>query len=368
MARNAIATPVTRPSSGLARWRDWLEAHPVYGLAVVFLILPVVVPEKTLVTNILTYGLFAVSFNLLLGYTGLLSFGHSTFLGLGSYAAALFLVKLQIVNLWLALLAGVAFPAVVAIGIGWFCLRRRMVYFSMLTLAFNQMVFFIVFQLRDITGGDDGLRGIPIPNFDLPGISFTIDSIREPMRFYFFVYVLVVLCLFAVFRIVQSPFGRALQAIRESEERARAIGYDTQRVQHLSFFFAGAFAGLAGALNALFFGFVALETLSWFTAGIAVIMTILGGKGTFVGPFIGATVYLLIQEYTSKDPFLGLVANPLAKNWPLLLGGTFVLMVLFLPQGLWGTYKDWLHRRRSAAEQNAGPKPINALPVAAVKE
>lgn len=329
---------------GRTGWQDWLERNPAYGLALVFLVLPWIIPEKTLVTEILTFGLFAVSFNILLGYTGLLSFGHSTFLGLGSYAAALFLVRTGIVNLWLALLFGIAVPAVAAVVIGWFCLKRRLVYFAMLTLAFNQMVYFIVFQWREFTGGDDGLRGIPIPPFALPGISLPIDSIHHPFHFYYFVYFVVVVCLIAIQRIVQSPFGRALQAIRESEERAQAIGYDTNRLQHLSFVFAGIFGGTAGALNAFFYGFVGLETLSWLTAGIAVLMTILGGRGTFVGPFLGAAVYLLIQEYSSK----------VTQNWPLILGGIFVLIVLFLPQGLWGTLKQQLQYRRSAARLASG--------------
>lgn len=310
-------------------WWTWIEDHPAAGLAVVLFILPFVLPEKGLAAEILTFGLFAVSFNLLLGFTGLLSFGHSTYLGLGSYAAAIFLIRVG-ANFWGALLAGVLLAGLTAIVIGWFSLRRREVYFSMLTLAFNQMVFFIFFQLRDVTGGDDGLRGIRIPELAIPGIfSLNIDVLLFPFRFYFLTYVIVIACFFAIQRIVHSPFGAALQAIRESEERARACGYDTNRIQLLSFVFAGLFAGVAGFLNVLLYGFVALESLNWLMAGVVVIMTILGGTRTFVGPVLGAACYLFLQEYFAK----------LTQNWPLLLGAIFVLIILFLPAGLWGTFK-----------------------------
>jgi branched-chain amino acid transport system permease protein len=332
-----------RTSTAGRGWRTWINDRPALGLALLLLPLPFVLPEKSLAAEILTFGLFALSFNLLLGYTGLLSFGHSTYLGLGSYGAAIFLIRAGS-NFWGALVAGVLLATLLAAIIGWFSLRRRAVYFAMLTLAFNQMVFFVFFQLRWLTGGDDGLRGIPIPDLAIPGVfSLDIDVLRNPIRFFFVTYVIVIAGFFALQRIIHSPFGRALQAIRESEERARACGYDTNRLQLLSFVFAGFFAGLAGALNVLLYGFVALESLNWLMAGVVVIMTIAGGAGTFVGPIIGAAFYLFFQEYLSK----------LTENWPLYFGALFVLIVLFLPAGIWGTLKRTVLYRPVAPQ--AGP-------------
>ena len=194
-----------RPAAQLS-WRTWIEERPALALALVLLIVPFVLSEKSLSDEILSFGLFALSFNLLLGFTGLLSFGHSTFIGLGSYAAAIFLIRVG-ANFWGALVAGMLVPTVLAAVIGWFSLRRREVYFSMLTLAFNQMIFFIFFQLRWLTGGDDGLRGIPIPDLAIPGLfSINIDILRNPLRFYFVTYVIVIACFFAIQRIVHSPF------------------------------------------------------------------------------------------------------------------------------------------------------------------
>lgn len=338
-----IAGEVTRRPAGLGASWAALGRKPVIGLAVVLALVILVVPEKTLATQILVFGLFATSFNILLGYAGLLSFGHSTFLGLGAYGTALTL-KWWHPHVLVAVAAGVLLATVAALAIGWFCLRRRQVYFSMLTLAFNQMVFFIFFQARDITGGDDGLRGIPIPDFDIPFITaIPIEGIHYPYNFYYFVLVLVIASLLLIERIVDSPFGRVLQAVRESEERAKACGYDTNRVLLLAFVFAGAFGGLAGALYALFFGFIGLEILSWLTAGIAVMMTILGGAGSFVGPFVGAGIYLVLQEYVSKY----------RDDWQLYVGAIFIACVLFLPVGVWGTLKKLVLRP-------AAPTPVAA--------
>jgi branched-chain amino acid transport system permease protein len=161
----------------------WLEREPIVGLALVLAILPWIVPQKTLAIEVLIFTLLAASFNLLLGYAGVLSLGHSSFFGLGAYAAGILLAKTGIVNLWLALLMGIAAPALLAIPIGWFSLRRRLLYFTMLTLAFNQMVYFGALQARGLTGGDDGLQGIVIPPLQLPGITLSIDSLLHPFNF-----------------------------------------------------------------------------------------------------------------------------------------------------------------------------------------
>jgi branched-chain amino acid transport system permease protein len=336
----------TGPRPAIQWVLNWLERHPALGIAIILPLLPLVIPQKTLASEILIFGLLGASYNLLMGYTGLLSLGHSTVFGLGAYAAALLLAKTPVVNLWLALFLGAVVPGAVAIVIGWLSLRRRLVYFAMLTLAFNQMVYYAMQQARGLTGGDDGLRGVIIPPFQIFGLSFSIDSLQHPYAFYYVACVVVILCLLFMQRIIQSPFGHALQAIRENEERAQAVGYDTNRLQLMAFMFASMLAGMAGALMAIFHGFVALESLGLFFAIVCIIITVLGGKGTFVGPFVGTALYLILQEYISRY----------WANWQLALGLLFVLLVLFLPQGLWGTFKSWYYRR--LAQNSLGPDEL----------
>ena len=332
----ASGRSAARPGLAISRYVDWLDRHPAVGVSAILVVMPFIIPQKTLASEILIFVLLAASYNLLLGYTGILSLGHSTVFGLGSYAAAILLAKTGMVNLWLALLVGAVVPGLAGIVIGWFSLRRRLLYFAMLTLAFNQMVYYAVQQARGLTGGEDGLRGVVIPPFQLLGVSFSIDSLQHPYAFYFVACGIVIVCLFFIQRVIHSPFGHALQAIRESEERAQMVGYHTNRLQLLAFLLASVLAGLAGALFAIFHAFVGLESLGLLFALVCIVMTVLGGKGTFVGPFVGAALYLMLQEYTSR----------VWTNWQLLLGVLFILLVLFLPQGIWGTFKREYYARR----------------------
>jgi branched-chain amino acid transport system permease protein len=285
---------------------------------------PFLVPYKALATQVLIYGLFALGFNLLYGYTGLLSFGHAAYWGLGAYGTGLALAKLKIASLWGALGAGLLLAGVGGLVIGFFCLRRRGIYFAMLSLAFAQLLYFIAFHLADVTGGDDGLRGIAVPAVHLPGLTLTLDT---SLRFYYFAFVLVALALLALKRILDSPFGAVLQAIRENSDRAAACGYDIRRIKLLSFVFSALFCGLAGALDALRLGVVPVESLYWTTSGQVVIMTLLGGAGTFFGPFVGATTFLVLEDRLSV----------FTESWPLFVGLIFMGFVLFLPKGIWGT-------------------------------
>lgn len=282
------------------------------------------VPDPSLANSILIYGLWAISLNLLLGYGGLVSFGHALYWGYGGYAAGLVLLHVAS-NLWLGLLAAIAFPGLIALGAGYVCLRRRDVYFSMLTLAFAQLAFFIAFQARPVTGGDDGLRNIFAPPITLPGVSIPLNPIREPATFFLFTAIVVGLAFAILLLYTESPLGRVLQAIRESEERARGCGYNTRLVQLITFTVAGMFAGLAGGLNAIFNGFVGLDAY-WALSGIVVIMVILGGRSTLFGPVLGAAAYLLLQHYLSNS----------FAEWQLILGAIFVASVLAFPQGIWG--------------------------------
>jgi len=317
--------------SGVRALAQWVAARPVTSLVVLFAVFPFLAPHTSLATQVLTYGLYALGFNLLYGYTGLLSFGHAAYFGLGAYGTGLALAKLKLASLWGALAIGVVAAALGGAVAGFFCLRRRGIYFAMLTLAFAQLLYFIAFHLADVTGGDDGLRGIPLHPLGLPGMSL---SVRSPFAFYCFAFVLVIFAVAALKRILDSPFGAVLQAIRENPERAAACGYDVNRIKLLSFVFSAFFAGLAGALEALRLTVVPVESLYWTTSGQVVIMTLLGGAGTFFGPFVGAATFLVLEERLSR----------LIEWWPIVVGAIFMTFVLFLPKGIWGTFLARINR------------------------
>jgi branched-chain amino acid transport system permease protein len=302
----------------------WVATHPVVSFIVFFAVFPFLVPYQSLATQVLIFGLFALGFNLLYGYTGLLSFGHAAYYGLGAYGTGLALAKLKVTSLWLALGFGLVTALVGGALIGFFCLRRRGIYFAMLTLAFAQMLYFIAFHAAELTGGDDGLRGIPLHPLGLLGLSV---SLRDPLAFYFFAYVLVVLAVAGLKRILDSPFGTVLQAIRENSDRAVACGYDINRIKLLSFVFSALFTGLAGGLDALRLTVVPVDSLYWTTSGQVVIMTLLGGAGTFFGPFVGAATFLILADRLSI----------FIEAWPIVIGVIFMAFVLFLPRGIWGT-------------------------------
>ena len=313
----------------------WITAHPVLTYFAFFAVFPFILPYKALATQVLIFGLFALGFNLLYGYTGLLSFGHAAYYGLGAYGTGIALAKLGVGSIWLGLIAGLVAAGVGGAVIGFFCLRRRGIYFAMLTLAFAQLLYFIAFHLADVTGGDDGLRGIPQLKLGLAGFSLSIDTTTG---FYYFCYALVGLAVAVLTRILASPFGAVLQAIRENTNRATACGYDVQRIKLLSFVFSALFTGLAGSLDALRLTVVPIESLYWTTSGQVVMMTLLGGAGTFFGPFVGAGTFLLLEDRLSV----------FTESWQLVIGAIFSLFVLFLPRGIWGTLLGGSHGRQSA--------------------
>ena len=316
-------------------WQRMVEVVTRYPLpfTIAFLvILPFIVPYKSLATLIIIWGLFALGYNVCLGYTGMLSFGHAAYFGMGAYTFGIVLIRLW-ANIWFGLFSALCMGAITALILGYFCIKRRGIYFAMLTMAFAQILFFIAFQCVDLTGGDNGLRNIPVVSVSLPGFSIDIQS---PLRFYFFVLLFVILCLLALNRILQSPFGHVLQAVRENEPRARSCGYDTSNVRWMAFIISGAISGLAGGFYALYLHFVGIDTLYWITSGQVVMMTLLGGMGTFIGPFIGAGVFLFLED----------VLSSLTRNWMIFLGTIFVLCVLFFPRGIWGTIKELATRKK----------------------
>lgn len=302
------------------RW-TWGQLGLLAGLMVAIFF---TVPDPSLAISILIYGLWAASVNLLLGYGGLLSFGHALPFSWGGYAVGLMLLNVTS-NGWLALAVAIGSMALLSVLVGAVCLRRREIYFAMLTLAFAQLGFFIALQWRNVTGGDDGLAAVPSPTMSLPGLSLRMSSIGDPQTFFLVTAVIVIAVFAFLILYTDSPLGRVLEAIRESEERARGCGYNTRLVQLITFTVAGAVAGLAGGLFAMLNNFVGLRQY-WLLSGIALIMAILGGRGSLFGPFLGATVFLLLEHYLSQN----------FASWQLIVGAIFVLCVLAFPQGLWG--------------------------------
>lgn len=313
-----LAAPLPR-----AQWLAAAQRHRAALAALFLLVFPLLMPFKAIAVNILIYGLFAVGFNMLYGYLGLLSFGHAALLGGGAYACGIALVHFGL-PWWAGLLAGIAGGLIAAAVIGAIAIRTRGIYFAMVTLALAQCVYFIAYQAVDWTGGENGLRGVNVSALDLPGLR--LDFV-DPLTRYYVVCAFVVAALYVLSRILASPFGAAMEAIRENEARARACGYDVRATRWLAFVLSGGFCGLAGGLQAIHLGIVPVETLYYTTSGLVVMMALLGGMGTFFGPFIGAGVFLLLENLVSLW----------TVHWQLLVGAIFVACVLFFPRGLWGT-------------------------------
>ena len=277
--------------------------------------------QLSILTDVLIFGLFALSLDLILGYTGMVSFGHAAYFGLGAYGSALVLIHFE-QPVPVALLAGALLAGAVAVPVGWFSTRATGIYFAMLTLAFAQLLYTVAYKWRDLTGGSDGIAGVPKTALVWGG-----PSLASPRAFYFVVAVAVVLSLVLCRALVRSPFGRALQAIRENERRFIALGRDPRPFKLVVFVIAAVFAGLAGALFAPFRGFASPEVMFWVLSGQGLMMVITGGIGTLVGPVGGAMVFILIQE----------VLSSYTEHWMIFTGAIFVLMVIVLPGGLVGT-------------------------------
>ncbi|HXJ79547.1 MAG TPA: branched-chain amino acid ABC transporter permease [Candidatus Methylomirabilis sp.] len=306
------------------------------GFVVVLALLfaaPLVLPEfwRRFVTEILIWGLLAMSSDILIGYTGMISFGHSAFFGLGMYGAAAALLAVAPPNLALALVSGLVGAAIVAAFVAYFATRLRDIYFSITTLVFSQIFYVIIFTWTDVTGGENGLT-FSRPNFGLPGwfsIPFTSDSLH------WFVLAVVTGSYLVLRRITQSPFGMVLQAIRENEPRTRAIGYPVERYKIVAVMLSGLFAGLAGVLYALQNKFAAPDFVFLVISAETVIYNVMGGVGTLVGPIAGAAFFLLLREGLSRF---------LTEYYLIPVGLIFTAMVIFVPQGLLGFLKRRLNQ------------------------
>lgn len=294
------------------------RAHvPLLVLAAIVAVAPLLVHYPTLEAQILIFGLLALAFSLLLGQMGFLSFGQATFNGIGAYAAALALLHWH-ASLPLLLLVGIAAGALAASAVGALAIQGVGVYAVMLTFALNEMAYYAAFQLKSITGGDNGLRDVFRPG--LFGL-----SLAGTQAYYYLVAVVFLLTFYLVLRIIDSPFGHVLRAIRENEPRAKAIGYDVRRFKIAAFAVSGAISGLAGALYALLYQFVPLQAIDFNTSTTIVIMGLMGGVGSPYGPILGAAIYTLLSNFFSE----------IWARWPLLLGIIFCCIVLFLRGGLW---------------------------------
>jgi branched-chain amino acid transport system permease protein len=308
------------------------------GFAVVMAILiaaPLVLPVfwAGFLTEILIWGLLAMSSDLLIGYTGMVSFGHSAFFGLGMYGAAAALLIVSPPNLWLAIAFGLAGAAGAALFVAYFSTRLRDIYFAITTLIFSQIFYVIIFTWTAVTGGENGLI-FNRPHFTIP---FIVNVPFSSRTMHWFVLAVVTASYLILRRVTQSPFGMVLQSIRENETRTRAIGYPVQRYKIVSVMLSGLFAGLAGVLYAVQKEFAAPDFVYFLTSGDTVIYNVMGGIGTLVGPIVGAGFFQLMRQFLSQlfgDQFPYLIP----------LGVIFIAMIIFLPQGLLGFARRWLNR------------------------
>jgi branched-chain amino acid transport system permease protein len=305
--------------------RPLLVIGLVAALALPWLIYPPVA------LDIVCWALFAAALDLLLGYTGLLSFGHAAFWGGSAYCTGLISLHTGL-PFPVAILGGAAFVAVLAVPIGFLSVRLTGIYFAMVTLAFAQMIYFVANQWRDVTGGENGLQGIPRELFGL--------DLAEPFYFYYAALPFVLAGLLVAWRIVRSPFGRVLMSIRNNPARARALGYPVDRYKLLAFVLSAALSGLAGGVFAVGHGFASLEGVYWTTSGQVVMMVILGGIGTLWGGAIGAALIVQLQDFLATAGF---------EETGIITGSIFIVVVLLFRRGIWGTARHLLAGRRMAA-------------------
>ncbi|MFD0818388.1 branched-chain amino acid ABC transporter permease [Micromonospora zhanjiangensis] len=287
----------------------------------------------TVAVDILCWSLFAVAVDLLLGFTGLMSFGHAAFWGASAYATGLVATRAG-APFPVAVLAGAVLAALLAVPIGYLAVRRTGIYFAMVTLAFAQMVYYVANEWSSLTGGENGLQGVPR---ELAGL-----DLSDEYYFYYAALPIVLLGLFAAWRIVHSPFGRVLVGIRDNPARARALGYPVHRYKLIAFVLSAFLAGLGGGLFAIGHMFVSLDVLHWTTSGKAVIVVVLGGIGTLWGGLVGAAILVRLEDWLSFSGF---------ESVGLVTGGIFVLVVLLFRRGVWGTVaalanRWWSGRRK----------------------
>jgi branched-chain amino acid transport system ATP-binding protein len=307
-----------------------------------------------LLTEVLVFGLFALAYDVLLGHAGVLSLGHSAFLGVAAYVTGILLARFH-APIEVSLLAGAVGGLLTSLILGVLVLRKRGVYLAMLTLALSQVFYYIVLMWTPVTGGTDGLGNLPILYLSEP-LGWRLS--KRPITRYYVIAAMIVLAVLAIRHLLRSPLGRVMRAVKANETRAAACGYDTRRVKLAAFAISGLFSGLAGALLTVVLEFVPIENIHWGMSGAVLIMTLFGGTGTLLGPFVGAGVFIWMRDFLSKY----------LEYWEVFVGGAFVLIVLFLPDGIVGTLARLGGRRRPApagADADALPEPARLAPAGA---
>jgi len=327
-------TQITLPSSVLIVIALLLALFPIIGATY----------YVQLGAKIMIMAVFALSLDLLVGHTGLVSLGHAAYFGVAAYTLALISPKYEAANLWLSLPIAMIAAAIAALVIGFLVVRTAGVYFIMVTLAFAQMLYSI-FHDTKLGGGSDGIYIYVRPELSVAGIK-PLD-LESPVQFYYLALIFLVVAYVFLDRLLHAPFGRALAGIRANEQRMRSIGYPVFAYKLAAFVVAGALAGIAGYLAACQFGFVNPEILAWHQSGIVLMMVILGGMGRLHGAVLGALSYVLIQEVLSAPAVLGAYS----KHWQLAMGSLIVVIVLVLPHGI-GGFIDLALRRFSYRQPN----------------
>ncbi len=299
-------------------------------IAGVFLLMICVPPflgsyYKRLLTEILIWGLFALAFDIIYGYTGMLSFGQALFFGAGSYAVAIAITYLN-PGIWIAILLAVAVAVILSAFVGFFSIRVSGAYFVIITFIFGLVFFFIALDWKSVTGGEHGLS-IPTPAL----FSFTPNlTLADSLLNYYFVLLFVIPSYFVCRRFLNSPVGKVFQLIKENEDRAKLIGYNTDRYKLISFIMAGTVSGLSGALYVLTSRYTTVEFLYWTVSGEAVVWTVIGGAGTLIGPMVGAGILILFTDYISSW----------FRHYPILVGLILIVVVIISPQGIIGILKE----------------------------
>ena len=288
-----------------------------------------------LATEILIYGLLAMSLDVLLGYTGLLSFMHAVYMGIAAYTVGLYLKHVDpSASIWLLMVLGIGATVLIALPIGWLQVRTGGFAFALLTIAFGMMLYTIVWKARNLTGGDDGLIGIPSPNVNLN--SLVLADCKDPTSIYFITLIVVMLCFYLTRRIMRSPFGAVLESIRENEERAAFVGIHVHRYKLCGWMLACALAGVSGVLFTIMKCSVSPTVMDPAAGGSVLMMALLGGLGTLWGPFLGAGVFIFAQDYIST----------MTEHWMIFLGIFVIILVLFVPKGIAG-FREILFRRKA---------------------
>ena len=310
-----------------AKGKGFVRLAALLVIVACLALFPFVVTNRfyiSLVNEMLIYGLLAMSLDVLLGYTGLLSFMHNAYLGLGAYVVGLFLIHVSPSSIWLAGLAGIVVTMLIALPVGWVQVRTGGLAFALLTLAFGMMFYTIVWKWYDLTGGDDGLMGVPHPDISLGGLS--LGNSGDPTTMYLFTLIIVLIAFLLTWRIIHSPFGAVLEAIRENEDRASFVGINVRRYKLYGWMYACMLASVSGGLFILYRGYIGPTTMSAFAGAGVLMMVLLGGMGSLWGPIIGAGIFLFMQDYIST----------MTEHWELFVGAVVILLVLFMPRGFVG--------------------------------